>query len=488
MSSFYRCIDKLALQGPASGYPSLSTEEKKELTRRWTEYRKVYDRYCTQHFYTRDLEKLADDIKCSVRAGGHNLEQVVAGICALWSLASCPAGDSAMMEPHCEQILAIFRLLGLEKGVASSVDVTERAKLLARHMGKSFLPTSLNQLLQAPNLTESHLIQVKTGEGKSVLLGVLSTLLAVMGCEVDCVCYSQYLSRRDKAAFKKVFDAFEVTDRVNYGTFHELAEQRINYNGNLTDTALGVKSGGCKEAATGEGEAPRILLIDDVDVFFSADFFGETYDPLTTFNAPEVEEIQRYIWEHRSETDGLAATVKSLDAYKRLLATYPDLKKVIDEHTDCMVTDVHKVVSNKLTKEKWEAANGKVNPYTYILGVTTGTLECLGEYEQLIIRDDYGIKAQSVTPSSYGDTRLDFTPPHDVVIKQSKLKQAKVTELLKSIEEKEAAVRGATRDDIASAWKAKAKVQEREAEDGGSFVLVEPEPEPEPEPESEPEV
>ena len=505
------CINEIAAQN------GMSFDEKSELTRRWNEYVKVYDRLCKDQFFTRDLKRLADDIKS--RAGGHNLEKVVAGICAVWSLASCPAGNSAMMQPHCVQVLAIFRLLGLEKGVAPADVGLERGKRLARNLGKSFLPASLNQLLQASNLTESHLIQVKTGEGKSVLLGVLATLLAVMGCEVDCVCYSQYLSRRDKAAFSKVFEAFGVEDMVKYDTFHQLAEQRINCNGNvrnLTDEALGVKKGGRKETAADDGETPKILLIDEVDVFFSEEFYGETYDPITTFNTPEVEEIQRYIWEHRNETGGLAATVKSLDAYKRLLATYPDLKKVIDGHCDCMVTDVHKVVSNKLTMpyhvvapavggtgegdskmhmepepepepEFYEpepepeavatagsgtlkigyedqdlvstnvfinyettflymkeaaagkamdvegalglripcghfsyaemARTGKGNPYTYILGVT-GTLECLGEYEKKIIKDDFGIKAQSVTPSIYGETRLDFTPSRDVVIEK----------------------------------------------------------------------
>jgi hypothetical protein len=40
-------------------------------------------------------------------------------------------------------------------------------------------------------------MQVKTGEGKSVLLGVLSILLAFMGFEVYEACYSAHLSSRD---------------------------------------------------------------------------------------------------------------------------------------------------------------------------------------------------------------------------------------------------------------------------------------------------
>ena len=33
---------------------------------------------------------------------------------------------------------------------------------------------------------KGHLVQIGTGEGKSVILGILSTVLALLGCEVSC--------------------------------------------------------------------------------------------------------------------------------------------------------------------------------------------------------------------------------------------------------------------------------------------------------------
>ena len=48
---------------------------------------------------------------------------------------------------------------------------------------------------------ENTLVQVLTGEGKSLILGLLSTIFALIGFNVDVVCYSSYLSRRDKVAF-----------------------------------------------------------------------------------------------------------------------------------------------------------------------------------------------------------------------------------------------------------------------------------------------
>lgn len=39
--------------------------------------------------------------------------------------------------------------------------------------------------------------QVGTGEGKSIVLAILSAYFALVGFNVRCSCYSEYLSERD---------------------------------------------------------------------------------------------------------------------------------------------------------------------------------------------------------------------------------------------------------------------------------------------------
>lgn len=48
----------------------------------------------------------------------------------------------------------------------------------------------------------NHLMQIKTGQGKSIILGALSIILGLLGYKVYCVCYSPYLSERDYKSFK----------------------------------------------------------------------------------------------------------------------------------------------------------------------------------------------------------------------------------------------------------------------------------------------
>jgi hypothetical protein len=43
----------------------------------------------------------------------------------------------------------------------------------------------------------------------------------------------------------------------------------------------------------------KILLVDEVDNFFSKEFYGNTYNPCTFINSPNVIEIIKFIWAHK---------------------------------------------------------------------------------------------------------------------------------------------------------------------------------------------
>jgi hypothetical protein len=46
---------------------------------------------------------------------------------------------------------------------------------------------------------------------------------------------------------------------------------------------------------------PMVLLIDEVDVFFSKDFYGNVYTPSTDIKHPAVSSLIDYIWNKRNE-------------------------------------------------------------------------------------------------------------------------------------------------------------------------------------------
>ena len=79
-----------------------------------------------------------------------------------------------------------------------------------------------------------------------------------------------------------MFTQLELQDRIKYSTFNEICEMEINKNGELRDIVLNLVLVNPENKITIKREAeprPQVLLIDEVDVFFSDDFFGRVYKP-----------------------------------------------------------------------------------------------------------------------------------------------------------------------------------------------------------------
>jgi preprotein translocase subunit SecA len=73
----------------------------------------------------------------------------------------------------------------------------------------------------------------KTGEGKSIVLGLTSTLIALLNYRVDVVCYSKILSDRDSSDFKALLEELSLQNDVQYGTFVDISNKLINKNGDI---------------------------------------------------------------------------------------------------------------------------------------------------------------------------------------------------------------------------------------------------------------
>ena len=185
-----------------------------------------------------------------------------------------------LKQPHVVQVLACLRMLGYDN---------------------------------SQNVLISHLSQVRTGEGKSVILGTCSIVLALLGFRVSCTCYSEYLSERDCADFMKLFQAFKVQNRIDYSTITRFSEKKVLSKGNLRklteDLLLGsVSSPDARPhilspdaAAADEGTpAPLngegLLLLDEVDVFFGPNFYGQTYNQVAELRFPEARAVLAKIW------------------------------------------------------------------------------------------------------------------------------------------------------------------------------------------------
>ena len=71
---------------------------------------------------------------------------------------------------------------------------------------------------------------------------------------------------------------------ITYGTFNEIAEKKLNQDGEIRKIiqALVLKEEFCKNKPVlklNREKRPQVLLIDEVDVFFSKSFYGRDYIP-----------------------------------------------------------------------------------------------------------------------------------------------------------------------------------------------------------------
>mmetsp|Transcript_643 Transcript_643/g.1274 ORF Transcript_643/g.1274 Transcript_643/m.1274 type:complete len:2485 (-) Transcript_643:1939-9393(-) len=287
---------------------------------------------------------------------------------------SSSLGEKLLMKPHNIQVLTLLYMFGCGKGSQSSLD--------------------------------SQLMQIRTGEGKLMILGAASVMFALLGFHVRTVCYSEYLSSRDFRLFEEVFQRFGLLDKVKYSKITRFAEDSTASKGNIRDLtesllrgklipaefgslAIDCKKKDAKKAQVrrGRSKSPKagnkkkqktmpalnlndekhlgkkngtaldiakdqnpsvnreILLVDEVDVFFGSEFYGRTYNQVVEFNEPEVATILKRIWDaHNKGSHRLRLNdIKAMSEYKRLLGKMASFGFLVDNEISLMLNQVKRV-------------------------------------------------------------------------------------------------------------------------------------------------
>jgi len=116
-----------------------------------------------------DLDRIVADVKKHY-ANSSDLSDAIGGVFAIWSLQSITVQCRTPRKPLSTQIVAIVRLLNLDKPPE-----TLKNKVF------SAFPSWLKSKKLDKKINASHLAQIKTGQGKSVVLGVLATVLSMLG-------------------------------------------------------------------------------------------------------------------------------------------------------------------------------------------------------------------------------------------------------------------------------------------------------------------
>ncbi|KAH3764756.1 helicase carboxy-terminal domain protein [Pelomyxa schiedti] len=362
--------------------------------------------------------------------------------------------DKYLYIPHPAQVVAILRMLGV--GYKSNTKVKS-----------------------VPGLIKN-IIQLQTEEGKSVVLGVVSIVLALYGMQVTCACYSSDLCERDWSDFKHMFSLLDVDLYIQHGTFDVLCEAVLNKNGDLRE---GIKrlitEGIWPVRVEGPAERPHVLLVDEIDVFFNKDFYGNVYSLSSPLQDPCIMRLTDFIWESRATVT--AEQVQATPAYKQCVTKLGDWSFLVDSAVadmllalktysshDYIVSDgkigykeqdgvsfsvvfgyntlfayYHEVDQGNITRPTLELNVGLIvragsfsyaelpKKFSCIMGVT-GTLEHLSPVEKEIMRETYGIAKETYIPSVYGETHRTFALNRDIKIVEKERHFAEISAEIKS--------------------------------------------------------
>ncbi|KAL4508491.1 hypothetical protein ABPG72_003795 [Tetrahymena utriculariae] len=344
-----------------------------------------------------------------------------------------------LFQPHSGQIVSIFRLFGLGYGDA------RQEKL------------------------QNNLIQIGTGEGKSITLAVTSSIFALLGIDVYCACYCEDLSSRDYSNFFVLFDILGVTNKIKYGPFNKICELIINQQGDVRKLVLDfIQNGFSKESSIVKetSKNPKILLVDEVDIFFTNEFYGSLYNPLARLCDVTIQKLASLIWQNRSKHISLA-WIRETSEYQDCIKRFKKLNYIIDESIKDMITDAknfsheYQVINDKIAYKEQnsisfevtygyktlfayfhEYEQGRVSlksleencfigircgsfsyaeiplRFEFIVGVS-GTIKTLSEPEWYIIKNEYNINTFTIIPSVFGKNKLKFAEKNDIYVENS---------------------------------------------------------------------
>ena len=376
----------------------------------------------------------------------NKLPLIVSYLFAIWTLRDTeayfqqganPDSLKTLKTPNPAQLIAIFRLLGLN---AEGKDL------------------------------KNHIVQVLSGQGKSIVLAVVNEVLALVKCAANNACYSEYLSTRDLLDFVDMFEMLHVEEQIQYGTFNIFMEKVLNRGGDLRTLVKNLIEGNKLDIKEFKVDRYQVGVFDEVDVFFSP-AFSKTYNPFLSLQSDEVEALIKRIWTLYQLKDCSVKKVSATLEYKACVGKYnPQWTFLFEKAVAEMVADLgafkgkdhaYKVDKGKIAyedqdglvhnqfhgyKTMWayfsEHAAGKIDEKTLkeniavrvncgnffyrevlkqkgvmdtMLG-TSGTVRELSAPELNVVVKEFGIQEQTFIPSAFGESKLKFNKKKDVKI------------------------------------------------------------------------
>ncbi|CAF1634519.1 unnamed protein product [Rotaria magnacalcarata] len=174
------------------------------------------------------------------------------------------AAQTYLLMPHIGQVIAIFRLLGL------GYEKYEKIPVVNVVYNEKISDDLVNNL-----------VQVGTGEGKSLVMAITACIFALSEVDVNC------------------FRALGIEERIQYGSFNTLCEQLLNEQCNgrekVRDTIVTNQSA-LAVVDTSARIRPKVLLIDEKGVFLSDKLYDGVYTSSVYLKGSSIKTLLDTLW------------------------------------------------------------------------------------------------------------------------------------------------------------------------------------------------
>merc|ERR1712136_53070 len=186
----------------------------------------------------RSARQEVDDSLTTLRAAesSENAMKLITRLSLAYTFATTKATDviedtslgRQFITPHLVQIMTICRCLALESS-------SSRGNLFIRML--NWVPGVAKET-QKEHI-RNHLVQILTGEGKSITLAIIAAYCVLRGIDVDIACYSEYLTRRDEKDMQPFFDLLDFQPgKVRYRTFEQLCSGALSGVGEMAKQVI----------------------------------------------------------------------------------------------------------------------------------------------------------------------------------------------------------------------------------------------------------
>lgn len=201
-------------------------------------------------------------------------------------------------------------LIGMSIAVQDCSTITTKDNMMIQgYFSRRTQLASLLLLLLA-QLTENKgcLLEIGTGEGKSCILAMFATILAIRGTKVDIVTSSPVLAQRDQEEWKKLFKMFGVTSSVVPPPFSssdspEKQEKRLKdaYRQQIVYGTVGVFAADTlkqefEKRATHDTRQFELVIVDEVDYMTLDNGVQVTFLSHESSGFRHVEQVLSNIW------------------------------------------------------------------------------------------------------------------------------------------------------------------------------------------------